>query len=121
MRLPTPPPARPSSRVPRRCVTDASQRRGGVTRRPVAALVLVLLVASCAPVKPLTTEEALKRLEVASTKLYAADGSLIANLHGEINRDIVPLTRIPKHVQDAVVAIEDARFWEHRGVDLRGI
>ena len=55
-----------------------------------------------------------------SSKMYAADGSEIANLHGEINRDLVPLSGIPKALQEAVVAIEDRRFYEHGAVDLRG-
>src|SRR5207248_2956999 len=43
------------------------------------------------------------------------------SLHGEINRDIVPLAQIPPPVRDAVVAIEDERFYSHQGLDLRSI
>jgi len=39
----------------------------------------------------------------------------------EQNREYVQLKSIPKVVRDAVVAIEDDRFYEHKGVDFRGI
>jgi len=55
-----------------------------------------------------------------SSKVYAADGSQIANLHGEIDRTPVKLSEIPKSLQLAVVAIEDRRFYTHGGVDIRG-
>lgn len=37
------------------------------------------------------------------------------------NRDIVTLEQIPQTLQQATVAIEDARFYEHGGIDIRGI
>src|SRR5687768_8045189 len=55
-----------------------------------------------------------------SSKMLAADGSQLANLHGEIDRDPVPLSRIPKSLQRAAVAIEDRRFFKHGAIDLRG-
>ncbi|MCD8016000.1 MAG: transglycosylase domain-containing protein [Lachnospiraceae bacterium] len=39
----------------------------------------------------------------------------------ESNRDIVTLDEIPAALQNAVIAIEDSRFYEHNGIDLRGI
>ncbi len=56
-----------------------------------------------------------------TTKVFAADGSLIAELHAEENREIIPLSDVPPHVIDAVLAIEDARFFEHGGLDYQGI
>jgi penicillin-binding protein 1A len=47
-------------------------------------------------------------------------GTLITTLREE-NRSSVPLERIPSVLQDAVVAIEDARFWEHKVVDPRAV
>lgn len=93
------------------------------TRRyALLAAVFVLFVAtSCSQLEPLSTRDALERLTVATSKVYDARGNVIANLHGEINRDIAPLDQIPKHVRDAVVAIEDGRFWQHQGLDLRSI
>lgn len=59
--------------------------------------------------------------EVESSTVYAADGTLLYTFHAEENRKVVPLDEIPRHVQDAVIAIEDERFYRHRGVDVRAI
>jgi penicillin-binding protein 1A len=82
---------------------------------------LLALSTGCGRLESLSTEEALDRLTVATSKVYDAKGNVIADLHGEINRDITELTQIPKHVRDAVIAVEDERFWRHQGLDLRSI
>lgn len=51
--------------------------------------------------------------------VYASDGTLIATLREEENRAPVPLADLPAHVVDAVLAVEDANFWEHKGVNVR--
>jgi membrane peptidoglycan carboxypeptidase len=53
------------------------------------------------------------------SRILAADGSLIASLYLE-NRVVVPLTDVPEHTRKAVLAIEDARFYAHNGVDVKG-
>lgn len=55
-----------------------------------------------------------------TTKVYSADGVLLANLYLE-NRQIVPLDQISPHLLNAVVAVEDERFYKHKGVDYVGI
>lgn len=55
-----------------------------------------------------------------ATRVYAANGEVIASLYRE-NRVYVPLRQIPLVLQQAVVAIEDERFYQHRGVDVRGV
>jgi membrane peptidoglycan carboxypeptidase len=55
------------------------------------------------------------------TKIYASNGkTLLASYYAE-NRKVVPLDEISLHMQNAVVATEDKRFWTHGGVDLQGI
>lgn len=60
-----------------------------------------------------------------TTKLYYrnASGEGIEweeeRLHGAENRIWISLDNIPKHVQNAFIAIEDHRFYEHRGIDIR--
>jgi len=49
----------------------------------------------------------------------AVDGTPIAELYFE-NRVEVPLEQISPNLQNATIAIEDSRFYEHNGVDLRG-
>lgn len=56
-----------------------------------------------------------------TSKIYAADGSLLTTLHAEQDRDIISSNDIPKYLQHATVAIEDERFYLHHGVDLRAI
>ncbi|GHC66753.1 transglycosylase domain-containing protein [Streptomyces cinnamoneus] len=46
-------------------------------------------------------------------------GEIIARL-GEVNREEVPLTKVPQDVQRAVVAAENKNFWTDPGVDLKG-
>ncbi len=49
--------------------------------------------------------------------LYAADGSVLQHLYLRFNRTYVPLPRLPPATVRAVLAIEDARFYEHGPVD----
>ncbi|MCU1547747.1 MAG: glycosyl transferase, family 51 [Arthrobacter sp.] len=55
-----------------------------------------------------------------STKVLSADGKPIATFYAE-NRVKVGLDQMSPHIKDAIVAIEDSRFYEHAGVDPRGI
>ncbi|SHN48013.1 transglycosylase domain-containing protein [Cryptosporangium aurantiacum] len=52
--------------------------------------------------------------------LLAADGSPITSFYAE-NRVPVPISEVPQMMQDAMVAAEDARFYQHNGVDMQGI
>ena len=52
--------------------------------------------------------------------LYAADGTLLTTFADE-NRTDVPLSAIAPVMRDAIVAAEDARFYAHGAVDLRGV
>ena len=57
-----------------------------------------------------------------STTVLASDGTEIATLVAEgANRQYVTIDEIPKHLQHAFVAIEDERFYEHNGIDLKSI
>jgi len=52
--------------------------------------------------------------------LFAADGSYITSFYDE-NRELITLPEVPQVMQDAMVAAEDERFWEHKGVDMQGV
>jgi len=54
------------------------------------------------------------------TRIYSADNVLLAELFSE-KRDPVPLKVIPAHLKAALIATEDRKFFNHSGVDLRGI
>ena len=53
-------------------------------------------------------------------RVYAADHTLIAEF-GEERRSLTPIKEIPQVMIDAVLAIEDARFYSHSGVDYKGM
>ncbi len=56
------------------------------------------------------------------TKIVNQKGRTIQTLVGhDANREYVSLDRIPTHLQNAFVAIEDERFWTHEGIDIQGI
>jgi len=59
-------------------------------------------------------------LALTSTVL-AADGSMLTSLHAEQDRRPVRLGELPPVLVDAVLAAEDRRFYDHSGVDARGI
>ncbi len=53
--------------------------------------------------------------------IYDVNGELVADVSGWENRVPVQLNQVPQVLIDAFVASEDIRFWNHHGVDLRGI
>jgi len=57
----------------------------------------------------------------ASSQIYDINGNEIANIHATENRMPVKIAQIPKDLQNAFIAVEDARFYEHAGIDPRGI
>lgn len=109
------------------------KRRRKMRKLPLLLLVLLLaLIASVsagagfvlAVTRDLPTLQAQDEYETAQTTKIFDSGSpptLLAELHGVENRVLVTGDAIPKHMRDAVVAIEDQRFYEHGGVDLMGI
>ncbi|HEX9123936.1 MAG TPA: transglycosylase domain-containing protein [Actinomycetota bacterium] len=87
----------------------------------VLGVSVLALVASSCHLPNLNEERATAPALPQTSFLYAADGSLITALHAEQNRVIVPFTKIPKAARNAVIAIEDKRFYDHRGVDLKAL
>jgi penicillin-binding protein 1A len=53
-------------------------------------------------------------------RVFSADAVLLGEF-GEERRSFTPIAQVPKVMRDAVLAIEDARFYDHSGVDLVGI
>lgn len=61
-----------------------------------------------------------KYRSIEGTKVYADDDTLIGEF--KVEKGIfVPLERIPAHMKNAVIAVEDSRFWNHKGIDYIGI
>ena len=96
---------------------------GFMRRRRVLLLLLTAVLVLCAGGAAVAWRAAHQPITLpppmASSQILAADGSVLATLHGEQDRVPVPLDRVPKVLRDAVIAAEDARFRDHGGVDLR--
>jgi len=57
-----------------------------------------------------------------TTTVYDKEGNVIENLTGaQSNREFVEINTLPDYVKYCFVAIEDERFYEHNGIDIRGI
>lgn len=54
-----------------------------------------------------------------STVFYDKDGKEIDTAHGGENRTLVSLTDVPDYLIDAFISIEDERFEEHNGIDIK--
>ncbi|MDO4343408.1 MAG: transglycosylase domain-containing protein [Eubacteriales bacterium] len=75
------------------------------------------LISSAPDISSLSTAPA-----EAATYIYSADGRQLQKLTAPTsNRTPVSLSQVPANLQNAVVAIEDERFYEHNGIDVRGI
>ena len=81
----------------------------------VLALALAVAYPNLPPISGLTDYRPKLPLRVLSS-----DNVLLAEF-GEERRRFMPITQIPKVMQDAVLAIEDARFYRHGGVDYLGV
>jgi 1A family penicillin-binding protein len=57
-----------------------------------------------------------------STKIYDRTGGVVLfDVHGEVTRTVVPLDQINDHVKWATIAIEDANFYNHNGIEPKAI
>ncbi|MFH1149071.1 MAG: PBP1A family penicillin-binding protein [Actinomycetota bacterium] len=56
-----------------------------------------------------------------NSKVFAADGTLLCELYGDQNREIISLQEMPESFRNAVIATEDRDFYGHRGVDWKGV
>ncbi len=93
----------------------------GLVMAAVASLVLVAGVAMVMayPNLPDISDLADYRPKLP-LRVFTADGVLMGEF-GEERRNLTPIAEIPKVMKDAVLSIEDARFYQHGGVDYLGI
>ncbi len=92
-----------------------------ITLGVLAGLFMLSLQAVSAVEQKLPSLEAQGSVTLAQTsQIYAADGTLLAYLHGEENRTVISGKQIPDIMRHALVAIEDQRFYKHKGVDFEG-
>ena len=62
-----------------------------------------------------------ERQAAQSTQIYDRDGKLLYEIHGEQNRTTLSSSDIPDTIKQAAVAAEDRNFYQHHGVDFKGI
>ena len=64
----------------------------------------------------------LRGVPAQTTVIYDSAGKPIADLHGSVNRVIVPSSRLPLSLKQATVAVEDKRFYsDFHGIDVTGV
>ncbi|MBN1298143.1 MAG: PBP1A family penicillin-binding protein [Actinobacteria bacterium] len=84
--------------------------------------VLIALIGGFIILRSVPSLDELTPSDIAETsKVYALDGSLITEFHAEENREIVPFNSMSDYIKEAVLAVEDKRFYDHQGVDYRRI
>jgi penicillin-binding protein 1A len=87
----------------------------GITIAALAALSITLIYPTLPSLETLTDYHPKQPLRV-----YSADGYLIGEF-GEERRAFTKIDAIPQKMKDAVLAIEDRRFYEHGGIDTKGV
>ncbi|HZA60955.1 MAG TPA: transglycosylase domain-containing protein, partial [Actinomycetota bacterium] len=86
---------------------------------PLAAFsaTLAVITAACG----VDLEDYPRRPLAQTSFVFAADDTLLTELHAVEDRVVLPTSQIPRSIRDATVAIEDRRFYLHHGIDGRAI
>ena len=88
----------------------------------IAALVFVLFLFIYYGRDLPRPEKFTERPFIQSTKIYDRTGKIVLyDIYGEEKRELVPLSQISENIKKAVIAVEDSRFYQHNGVDIKGI
>lgn len=104
------------------------KKKGGSLWKKIIAIIAILgaLMAIAVGIYLFTILDTLDDLDPDSivnynqtSLVYDSQDNLVSSIHGIENRIYVPLSQIPKHVQDAFIAVEDVRFRTHPGFDIR--
>lgn len=86
----------------------------------IGLILFLFLLASWGAFGSLPDETSLENPEKnLATEIISSDGKTIGKFYME-NRTPVPFDSLPDHLVNALVATEDARFYEHSGIDARG-
>ena len=66
-------------------------------------------------------DKLISRSPATTTKIYDRNGKLLYKIYRQQNRTLVGLDEIPQSLINATIAIEDAEFYQHHGLSLKGI
>jgi 1A family penicillin-binding protein len=84
----------------------------------IAAAILFFVYTKDLPRPEKFTENEISQ----ATKIYDRDGKIVlSSVYGEEKRTYLTIDKIPDILQKAIIATEDARFYQHNGIDLRGM
>lgn len=101
------------------------KKNSGTRILTVFAVILAVMIAGVGCgflTATLNTKQDLEDVRpAASSHIYDINGNELANVHAEQNRVPVKITQVPEHLKDAFIAVEDVRFYDHHGVDPKGI
>lgn len=87
----------------------------------VLSVVLIFLLASWGAFGEMPTFERLENPETnLATEFISSDGQTLGKLYLDDNRTWVDYETLPQNLVDALVATEDARYYDHSGIDARG-
>ncbi len=93
----------------------------GLLAAGAATLAMLVMVALSVAYPNLPDVSSLRNYQPKlPLRIYTSEGNLISEF-GEERRSYIPFEEIPKHMKEAVLAIEDARFYEHGGIDYVGV
>ncbi len=111
----------PPHRSRRALLTRLALWFGGIALAGLASLLIIVGVALAVayPNLPDISDLSDYRPKLP-LRVFSAEGVLIGEF-GEERRNLTPIGQIPKVMKDAVLAIEDSRFYSHGGVDYRGL
>jgi penicillin-binding protein 1A len=95
--------------------------------KPIIVLALLSIVLGIASGSYLAVSRGVPSIEEmknyrpsSGTKIFADDDVLIGELKAE-KGTFVPIERIPENMVNAIIAVEDSRFWRHKGIDYIAI
>jgi penicillin-binding protein 1A len=101
------------------------KKLGGMILSAILALILVgfLSIAAFFGLAKFTTAKILSKdmVPMASSQFFDINGDLITTVNSEEDRIPVTIDKIPQNLQNAFLAAEDIRFYQHGGIDFKGI
>ncbi len=87
---------------------------------PIAAVGGLSAKAGANAIDSLPTDLVIPPL-AQTTYVYASDGKTLLTEFYQEDRTYTPITKMSPFIQEAIVSSEDSRFYDHNGVDLRGV
>ena len=85
-----------------------------------AGAILGIVMSVVKTTEPIDASNIYEMLDQSSF-ILDSEGQVIEQIQSNSFRVIVDYTEMPKHLKDAFVAIEDERFWTHKGIDIKRI